>query len=125
MKRKTIDFNNQKYYLGIDRYDNNKLCLFICDIDEDYISDITINLKNLKLPNDDLVVIQDLCRNSGFELKLIEEKIIKEIDHTIEYELQEYDVARINIKELRKYDPEGYKEFIESHNYEEEQELEE
>jgi len=108
MKRKSIKFKNRRLYLGLDRYDNGRLAIFIQDRNEDYLDDVTINLPDIKLPNNKLIGINDCCRNSGMEQALIEAGVIKEIAYTVQYNYQEYDIAKLNIEALKEYDPEGY-----------------
>jgi len=125
MKRKSIKYKSMSLYLGLDRYSNNgRLAIFIQDKDEDYLGDVTINLPNIQLPNNKLVAISDSCRNSKIERALIEAGVIKEIAYTVEYNYQKYDIAELNVEVLKEYDPEGYKDFVEDYNYEDEQEME-
>ena len=63
--------------------------------------------------DEDEGAIKSLAKSCGLEKALIKKGIIKEVYGTARYNMGTYDIVAFNIEELRKYDPEGVKQFEE------------
>lgn len=115
-ERKTLNYNGKQIYIDIigngatalEAMYNNKE-----DKCYDYYSDISINLPPYSVMNEkDEIYVDEFCKNSGFEKALIDNKIIKKRLGEVRYNYGKYDLVQLNLKELYKYDPKGFKEYL-------------
>ena len=110
MKKCIGTFNNEELYLVVASYrNNNRIYLAVENKDEDLYADITINLPDMALPSNDYIFVNaDMTK--GLRNFLEEKGIIGDTLETYQYNMGRYDMARIDRKLLREYNPEGFKE---------------
>ncbi len=111
MKKSIGTFDNQELYLIVASYrNNNRIYLAVETEEEGLYADITINLPDMMLPDDDYIFVNgDMTR----ELRnfLEEQGIIGETLETYQYNMGKYDMAKIDLDLIKKYDPDGFKEY--------------
>lgn len=108
------DSNYNRYYLSVARYAcNDRLYIGIIDQIDDLISDITVNLTDVKIKSNNQIFLSgDVLDEIKF--KLIEKGIISEISDTQKYNMGEYQIAYVNLDILKEYDSSGVEEFLNS-----------
>ena len=93
--------------MDIARYQNNNRLYLGLSMEDDYFSDITINLPDLLLPADDFVFVSgDLTKEVKDQLK--DYGILSEYLYTADYNMGHYDCYSINLEKLKHYDPDGF-----------------
>ncbi len=114
MRKKFDTDSNNEYYLNVLRYScNNRLYIGISNQADDLISDITINLPDVKIKSNNQIFLSgDVLDEIKF--KLIEKGIISEISDTQKYNMGEYQIAYVNLDILKEYDSSGVEEFLNS-----------
>ncbi len=114
-KRKTLNFNNKRLYLEVDKYNYSGNIAIIAYTKNDLYGDITINLNGYFVDEDE-GFINSITKDSGLENKLISEGIIKEVVTSVKHNMGTYDLVVFDLEKLKEYDPEGmqcYNEVIE------------
>ena len=110
MKKLIGNFKGNNLYLTIASYRNNNRIYIGIETDEELYANVTINLPDMMLPDDDYIFVNgDMTR----ELKkfLEEKQIIGETLTTIQYNTGKYDIAKIDFNILKEYDPKGVNEY--------------
>ncbi len=109
-QRKTIKFEGEEIFIEVSQYDVNDRIALLAYTNKEPYSDITINLPEINIENDE-GFIAPIAKDCGIEEKLIKEKIIKKINKTIMCNMEKYDLVKFDLEELRKYDSKGIKKF--------------
>ena len=110
MKESIGKFKGDNLYLTVASYQNNKRIYVGVDTEEESYADLTINLTDLMIPDEDYIFVNgDMTRDLR---NFLEEKgIISEAIETYQYNMGKYDMVQVNFDLLKKYDPDGFKEF--------------
>ena len=108
IKRKSINFDGEKIYLDICRYESNNRLAIIAHTKYEPYGDITKNLPEINLETERLVAIDSLCKSIGLEKKLIDGKIIARVVANIQDNFETYDIVYLNLEKLYEYDPKGF-----------------
>lgn len=111
-QRKALKFKGENLFIEVSQYRSNGRIAILSYTEEEPYSDITINLPGMCLDEDE-GAINSLAKSCGLEKALIKNGIIKEVYGTAKYNMGTYDIVAFDIEELRKYDPEGVKNFEE------------
>lgn len=119
-QRETLRFKGENLFLQVSQYRSNGRIAVMAYTEEEPYSDITTNLPGMCLDEDE-GAIDSLARSCGLEKTLIKKGIIKEVYGTTRYNMGTYDIVAFNMEELRKYDPEGVKQFEETLQQDEEE----
>lgn len=119
-QRETLRFKGENLFLQVSQYRSNGRIAVMAYTEEEPYSDITTNLPGMCLDEDE-GAIDSLARSYGLEKTLIKKGIIKEVYGTTRYNMGTYDIVAFNMEELRKYDPEGVKQFEETLQQDEEE----
>ena len=123
MKKSIGKFDNQDMFLTIANYRNNgRIYIALENEDNDLYADVTINLSDMLLPDDDYIFVNnDMTR----ELRnfLEEKKIIGETVFTNKYNMGHYDMVQVDFDLLKEYDPEGFEKFEDYKNNTDDYEL--
>lgn len=111
MKKSIGNYNGEDLYLRIASYQNNGRIFIGIDTEEESYSDLTINLSDAMLPDDDYIFINGDMTN---ELRsfLEEKNIIGDVFTTIQYNMGRYDMVKVDFDVLKEYDPEGFNKYI-------------
>ena len=110
MKKSIGKYNNEDLYLTIASYRNNNRIYLAVETKDDLYADITINLSDMMIPNDDYIFVNgDISR----ELRnwLEKENIISEPIETYQYNMGKYDMVKVDFDILKEYDPSGFAEY--------------
>ena len=110
MKESIGKFKDDNLYLTIASYRNNKRIYIAIDTEEELYADVTINLPDMILPDDDYIFVNgDISKDLR---KFLEDKgFISEPIETYQYNMGRYDMVQVNFDLLKEYDPEGFKDF--------------
>lgn len=123
MKKSIGKFDNQDMFLTIANYRNNgRIYIALENEDNDLYADVTINLSDMLLPDDDYIFVNnDMTR----ELRnfLEDKKIIGETVFTNKYNMGHYDMVQVDFDLLKEYDPEGFEKFEDYKNKTDDYEL--
>jgi len=116
MSKKIINYNSKELYLEVGNYyGNGRMYLGLVDKDGNNWNDITINLKNLhSIQKNTIFLNSDL--NDNLIKKLIEIELINKDLKIVNYNLGTYFKARVSLKKVKEYDPNGYKFFNKYYN---------
>jgi hypothetical protein len=110
MKKLIGNFKGDNLYLKISSYQNNNRIYIGIETEEELYADVTINLSNVMLLDDDYI-----CVNSNMTTdlrKFLEKKqIIGETFTTIQNNMGRYDIAKVDFDLLKEYDPKGFNEY--------------
>ena len=116
---KTLSFKGDDLYIEVGQYiNNNRIAVCACT-EEEYYGDITKNLPDAILENENGGFISDYIKSSGLEARLIKEGIIEKVINTVQYNMGKYDQVVFNLDKLREYDKDGIDRFLESKKEEE------
>ena len=112
MKKPIGKYNDENLYLQIASYQNNKRIYLAVETEEELYADITINLSDMLIPDDDYIFVNS---DMTTELRnfLEKNKIIGDTIETYQYNMGRYDMAKVDFDVLKEYDPDGFKEFEE------------
>lgn len=110
--RKVFDsYQDNDYYITVASYlNNNRLYLGIEDKLENIITDISINLPELELNNNQIFLNADL--DEEIKDKLIKNGIITNLNGYKDYNMESYMKVDINIEKLKEYDELGIEEHL-------------
>lgn len=117
MKKSIGKFDNYDLYLTIASYRNNNRIYIAVETDDSLYADVTINLSDLMIPNDNYIFVSgDISK----ELRdfLVEKKIIGEPIETYQYNMGRYDMVKTDFKVLKEYDSIGFKNYEKNKNTE-------
>lgn len=108
--RKVFDiYNDNNYYIDIATYtNNNRLYLGISDNLDNLIEDISINLPELKLKDNEIFLNDDL--DEDIKRKLIEDGVIDGIYGYEQYNMGRYMKVSLNLDKLKEFDEKGFDE---------------
>ena len=113
MKKEIGNYNGQNLYLTIASYRNNNRIYLAVETEEDLYADITINLSDMLIPDDNYIFVNgDMTKELRSFLE--KNKIIGETIETYQYNMGRYDMVEVDFDLLKKYDPEGFNEFSKS-----------
>lgn len=104
----------EKYYLEVGQYKNNRLAITICDGNDNYIADITINLPEFIIEDPSQVFLSGDLSNKQVDY-LIDKEIIDRVYGAKQYNMVKYYAVSINLDVLKEYDKEGVDSFIKNH----------
>ncbi len=110
MKKSIGNFKGEDLYLRIASYlNNNRIYIGIDTLEESY-ADLTINLPDLMLPDENYIFVNG---NMTKDLrKFLEKKnIIGETIYTYPYNMGSYDMVNVDFDKLKEYDPEGFNSY--------------
>ena len=113
--KKALNLNGEELYLSIGEYSCNGRLAIICETVDELFSDITINLPDLLIADNDCGFLDPIIKDCGLEQLLIDKGIIKEIIDTYQYNMGRYNLARFNLEKLKEYDSKGYDDYMENH----------
>lgn len=102
MLKPIIEYDNEKLFLFIDEYvNNNRMYIGLINKDGELFNDITINLSDAPLRNNTQIFINS---DLSFEIKklLYKTEVFNKISEQ-RYNMDNYDIARINKNNLKKY----------------------
>ncbi len=111
--RKTIEFDKNKLYVQIACYENNNRIYIGLNTKDDYYCDLTINLDR-EIISEEYVYIDSLATEIGLVDVMKEKGLIKDVIGTINYNMGEYQYAKIDIEKLKEFDEQGYTEYLKS-----------
>ena len=113
IKKSIGKYNNEDLYLQIASYQNNKRIYLAVETEEELYADITINLSDMLIPDDDYIFVNS---DMTTELRnfLEKKKIIGDTIETYQYNMGRYDMVEVDFDLLKEYDPEGFNEFSKS-----------
>ena len=114
-----IEDKNAKLTVG-QYMDNDRIAVCACT-EEEYYGDITKNLPNTVLENENSGFISDYIKSSGLEDKLIKEGIIEKVIGTVQYNMGRYDEVVFNLEKLKEYDRKGVERYLQNEDAEEEE----
>lgn len=118
---KTLNFKGDELYIEVGQYmDNDRIAVCACT-EEEYYGDITKNLPNTVLENENSGFISDYIKSSGLEDKLIKEGIIEKVIGTVQYNMGRYDEVVFNLEKLKEYDRKGVERYLQNEDAEEEE----
>lgn len=110
MKKLIGNYKGDNLYLTIASYQNNNRIYIGVETEEELYADVTINLSDMYLLDDDYIFVNDDM--SKYLRNFLEEKnIIGEIYMTIQYNIGRYDMAKVDFNILKEYDSKGLKEY--------------
>ena len=110
MKKSIGNFKGDNLYLTIASYQNNKRIYVAVETEDELYADITINLSDMMLPDDDYIFVNgDMTKDLRNFLE--EKNIIGETFTTVPYNMGSYDMAKVDFDILKEYDPDGFKEY--------------
>ena len=113
MKKEIGNYNGQNLYLTIASYRNNNRIYLAVETEEDLYADITINLSDMMIPDDNYIFVNgDMTKELRTFLE--KNKIIGETIETYQYNMGRYDMVEVDFDLLKEYDPEGFNEFSKS-----------
>ncbi len=116
MSKKMINYNSTELYLDVGNYYNNsRMYIGLVDKYGNSWDDITINLNNMCLTQKNNIFLNSDLSNDLVK-KLIEIGLIGENLKTINYNFGTYFKAKVSLKKLKEYDPNGYKTFNKYYN---------
>ena len=110
MKKLIGKFKGDNLYLTIASYQNNNRIYIGVETEEKLYADVTINLSDMYLLDDDYIFVND-AMSKDLRNFLEEKNIIGEIYMTIQYNMGRYDMAKVDFDILKEYDPNGFKEY--------------
>ena len=125
MKTIKISAADQDYKLEIHNYtDNGRLAILIYDDNDELFSDLTINLSDMMLPEENCAFINssitDTEIGSVIYDKLRKEEVIDYDYGMYQYNLGKYRLVSFDIEKLKEYDSKGIKKYLkEKENYKE------
>lgn len=110
MKKEIGIYNGENLYLTIASYRNNNRIYLAVETEEDLYADITINLSDMMIPDDNYIFVND---DMTKELRtfLEKNKIIGETIEKYQYNMGRYDMVEVDFDLLKEYDPEGFKDY--------------
>jgi len=110
LKESIGNFKGDNLYLTVASYQNNKRIYVGVDTEEESYADLTINLTDLMIPDEDYIFVNgDMTRDLR---NFLEEKgIISESIETYQYNMGKYDMVQVDFDLLKQYDPDGFKDF--------------
>lgn len=113
MKESIGNFKGDNLYLTVASYQNNKRIYVGVDTEEESYANLTINLTDLMIPDEDYIFVNgDMTRDLR---NFLEEKgIISESIETYQYNMGKYDMVQVDFDLLKQYDPDGFKDFKET-----------
>ncbi len=119
MKKMFDEDYNGKYYLQVSEYsNNNRIYIGVVNENEDFVTDVTVNLPDILLENDNQIFLSgDL--SDGAKYLLLNKGIISETLDTRNYNMGKYEVVNVNLDVLREYDPNGVDNFLKTKNSDE------
>ena len=118
-KIKTLNFKGDELYIEVGQYmNNNRIAVCACT-EEDYYGDITKNLPNAILENENGGFISEYIKTSGLEDRLLKEGIIEKVIGTVQYNMGQYDEVLFNLEKLKEYDRKGVERFLQNEGEEE------
>lgn len=125
MRSKKLNVEGKDYKLEIHNYiDNGRLAILIYDDNDELFSDLTINLSDMMLPEENCAFINSSITDSEIGSviydTLIKEEVI-DYDYGIyQYNLGKYRLVSFDIEKLKEYDSKGIKKYLEEkENYKE------
>lgn len=110
MKKPIGVYNNQNMYLTISSYRNNGRLGLLLDTEEENYCDITINLSDYPIQDDNVIFLQSYISDE-LEKFLVDNNVINEPDLSVPYNMGMYKCSTVDFDKIKEYDPEGYKEF--------------
>ena len=110
MKKLIGKFKGDNLYLTIASYQNNNRIYMGIETEEELYADVTINLSDMYLLDDDYIFVND-DMSKDLRNFLEEKNIIGEIYMTIQYNMGRYDMAKVDFDILKEYDPKGFEEY--------------
>ncbi len=125
MKKIIGNYKGDNLYLTIASYQNNNRIYIGVETEEELYADVTINLSDMYLLDDDYIFVND-DMSKDLRNFLEEKNIIGETFTTIQYNMGRYDMAKVDFNILKEYDSKGfneYKKYNESVNIDMEVEL--
>jgi hypothetical protein len=110
LKESIGNFKGDNLYLTVASYQNNKRIYVGVDTEEESYADLTINLTDLMIPDEDYIFVNgDMTRDLR---NFLEEKgIISEPIETYQYNMGKYDMVQVDFDLLKQYDSDGFKDF--------------
>lgn len=112
MEKKTIKVNDYDLEIQVSNYcANDRLYIGLNDLDGFPYADVTINLTDASIPDDDFVFINGDLLNSTRKV-LEDEKIISKTLLQMPYNMEVYDLVQVNFDKLKEYDLEGVNAFL-------------
>lgn len=115
MEDKKIIFKDKEYSIKILSYKNNdRLCLALMQ-GNDCDQYITVNVEFLPSKSKNYIYINNYCKKSGLEDKLIELGLIEKVGD-IACNFYTLDLVKIDLEKLKEYDSIGFKLFEETHS---------
>lgn len=110
MKKPVGVYNGTNLYLTISSYlDNGRIYLGL-ETEEELYADITINLSDRLIEDDNCIFISGHVYNDLQDF-LIEKEIIEEPYNVMQYNMGKYNCSRVNFEKIKEYDPEGFENF--------------
>lgn len=110
MKKTIGNFKGDDLYLTIASYlNNNRIYVGVDTVEESY-SDLTINLPDMMLPDEDYIFVNG-DMTSDLRNFLEKKDIIGETIYTYPYNMGKYDMVKVNFDKLKEYDPDGFKSY--------------
>ncbi len=110
MKKLIGNYKGDNLYLTIASYQNNNRIYIGVETEEELYADITINLPDMYLLDDDYIFVNgDMTKDLRNFLE--EKNIIGETFTTIQYNMGRYDMAKVDFNILKDYDHKGFKEY--------------
>lgn len=110
MKKEIGNFEGNNLYLTIANYRNNNRIYLGVETEEDLYADITINLSDMMIPDDNYIFVNgDMTKELRTFLE--KNKIIGETIETYQYNMGRYDMVEVDFDLLKEYDPEGFKDY--------------
>ena len=125
MKSKKLNAEGKDYKLEIHNYtDNGRLAILIYNDNDELFSDLTINLSDMMLPEENCAFINsgitDTKIGSAIYDALRKEEVIDYDYGMYQYNLGKYKLVSFDIEKLKEYDLKGSKKYLEEkENYKE------
>lgn len=119
MDRKSLKFKNKELYLQVGQYKNNGSLAIVAYTKDEFYGDITINLSGYSVDENE-GFIKPINKDSGLEMILIKNGIIKEIITTVNCNMGKYDMVAFNLEKLKEYDSLGVVKYQQNKEIEEE-----
>lgn len=117
-KKSIGNYNGEDLYLVIAKYQNNgRTYLGLETQDGEPFADITINLSDLEIVNNNFVFLSGDLSNELKEF-LIDNEIIDYPIDKMQYNMGRYDLTMIDINKLKEYDIDGYNNSFEDNDIE-------
>lgn len=110
MKKLIGNYKGDNLYLTIASYQNNNRIYIGVETEEELYADVTINLSDMYLLDDDYIFVNGDMTNDLRNF-LEGKNIIGETFTTIQYNMGRYDMAKVDFDILKEYDPNGFKEY--------------